>query len=221
MKTIQIAIDGPASSGKSTVARRVAQILDIVYLDSGALYRGVTYAALERDIDISQEHDIQMILDQLDFELLPQNDGSLLIMLNGNDISQEIRSNEVTQNVSEVSSYLSVREYVNQILNHLSHNHSVIMDGRDIGTMVLPNATYKFYLTASVEERARRRYKDNQERGIVGQTLEEIKHDIQRRDEYDSTRKISPLTKAADAIEIDTSKMTIDEVVNEIIKKII
>ena len=167
--TIQIAIDGPASSGKSTIAKQVARQLNIAYVDSGAIYRTITYALLENNIQPNESDAIKEQLHQLDIELMADHD-FFEVRLNQQPIGLEIRSEQVTAAVSEVSAYPFVREYVNHKLQQLSRNHSVIMDGRDIGTVVLPEAVVKIFLTASAEVRAQRRYEENKQRNQLSQS---------------------------------------------------
>lgn len=214
--TIQIAIDGPASSGKSTIAKQIARQLNIAYVDSGAIYRTITYALLENNIQPNDSEAIKEQLQQFDIELMADQD-YFEVRLNQQPIGLEIRSEQVTAAVSEVSAYPFVREYVNYKLQQLSRNHSVIMDGRDIGTVVLPEAEVKIFLTASADVRAQRRYEENKQQNQSTQSYEEILQAIIERDTYDSNRKIAPLRKAKDAIEVDTSSLTIEEVVNKVI----
>lgn len=217
--TIQIAIDGPASSGKSTIAKQIARQLNIAYVDSGAIYRTITYALLENNIQPNDSEAIKEQLQQFDIELMADQD-YFEVRLNQQPIGLEIRSEQVTAAVSEVSAYPFVREYVNRKLQQLSRNHSVIMDGRDIGTVVLPEAEVKIFLTASAEVRAQRRYEENKQRNQLTQSYEDILQAIIERDRYDSNRKIAPLRKAEDAIEVDTSNLTVEEVVNKVISMI-
>lgn len=217
--TIQIAIDGPASSGKSTIAKQIARQLNIAYVDSGAIYRTITYALLENNIQPNDSEAIKEQLQQFDIELMADQD-YFEVRLNQQPIGLEIRSEQVTAAVSEVSAYPFVREYVNHKLQQLSRNHSVIMDGRDIGTVVLPEAEVKIFLTASAEVRAQRRYEEKKQRNQLTQSYEDILQAIIERDMYDSNRKIAPLRKAEDAIEVDTSNLTVEEVVNKVISMI-
>lgn len=217
---IHIAIDGPSASGKSTIAKAVAQALDITYVDTGAMYRGITLAILDKGIQPSEEVAIREYLDHIDLDFKLDEKGDRVLYVNGEDASREIRSDLVTLHVSEVSAYHFVREDLVAKQQAMAKKMSLIMDGRDIGTVVLPQAQYKVFLTASVEERAKRRYLENQSKGMTDMSLEEIEADIARRDHYDSTREHSPLKKANDAIEIDTSNLTIDEVVNKVLKLI-
>ncbi|UBH21370.1 (d)CMP kinase [Macrococcus armenti] len=210
MKKINIAIDGPAAAGKSTIAKRVAEILGMVYVDTGAMYRAMTLLHIQQP-----DKEIDDLVQLIDLKIV--NDNGQRIYLNGIDVSDRIRENDVTLNVSKVASYESVRTKLVKLQQEMTENKGVVMDGRDIGTKVIPDAELKIYMIASVQERAERRLLDNQNRGIEA-TLEELIIDIERRDHLDMTREISPLTKADDAIEIDTTGMSIEEVTNRIIE---
>lgn len=211
MKYISVAIDGPAGAGKSTIAKKLAERLHYVYVDTGAMYRAVTYKALQLNINIEDESQYSF-LDSLQIELTPDN----RVLLDNTDITKEIRSREVTNNVSVVSSKKVVRDKMVPLQRKIALNSNVIMDGRDIGTNVLKDATFKFFLTASVEERAKRRYLELKEKNMEVD-LVEIQKEILSRDEIDSNRQLNPLQKADDALEIDTSYLTIDEVVDKMI----
>jgi cytidylate kinase len=221
MKKIIIAIDGPAGSGKSSSAKIVAERLGYIYIDTGAMYRAITLEALRRGI-ADNEDEIYKILDELKIELHPSPNGQRTI-LNGEDVSDAIRLPEVTRWVSPVSAMKCVREKLVAEQRQIGQNGGVVMDGRDIGTVVFPNAELKIYLVASIEARSERRAKELREKNIEVD-LEELKKQIVDRDIYDSTRPISPLRKADDAIEIDTSNMTLQEqseLIIELAKKII
>lgn len=219
MEKIAIAIDGPASSGKSTVAKEIAQRLNITYIDTGAMYRAVTYLLMKEQIAFDQLEKIEEFIKHIDFDFKYINQ-ELHLFINGEDLTKEIRSVEVTQNVSEVSAISVVRDLLVEKQQAIASDQSVIMDGRDIGTVVLPNAKYKFFLTASSKVRAERRYKQNLENNMTSQSLEEIEADIIRRDQYDSTRANSPLQKADDAILIDSSDLSTNDVIEFIIQNI-
>ena len=208
---MQVAIDGPASSGKSTISKLIAKETNFLYLDTGAMYRATTLAFLRNHISVDDEKAIEKLLEHLEISFKNTEDGQL-VFLNGEDVTREIRDLEVTRNVSAVSAIKAVRVKLVQMQREIAENHSIIMDGRDIGTVVLPQADIKIFLVASVEERAKRRFIENQEKGIE-MSYEELVEDIRRRDHIDSTRKESPLRKAEDAIEVDTTKMTIEDVV--------
>lgn len=211
---MQVAIDGPASSGKSTISRLIAKENHFVYLDTGAMYRVVTLAVLRNKISIDDHEAIEKLVQTIEIGFSMQ-DGKQSVFMNGEDVTDEIRSVEVTKNVSAVSAIKEVRTRLVHLQQEIAENHSIIMDGRDIGTVVLPQAEIKIFLVASVEERAKRRFIENQEKGIE-MSYEELVEDIRRRDHIDSTRKESPLRKAEDAIEIDTTTMTIEDVVKTV-----
>ena len=218
MKRIVIAIDGPASSGKSTVAKVLAEKLNITYLDTGAMYRAVTLFFLREGVDITQADLIRVALDkiQLSFKWV---EGQQHIFLNGEDVSDEIRLLEVSNYVSQVAALEEVRKQLVEMQQDFAKQTSVVMDGRDIGTVVLPNADYKFYFVADAMIRAKRRYAENKMRGITGISLDELHEAIVARDKNDSTREHSPLRKADDAIEIDTGSTSVDETVEILLTK--
>ena len=207
VKKLQIAIDGPASAGKSTVAKLVAKKLGYIYCDTGAMYRAVTYAALKANITLDDDAALKDLLQDFKLEFVPA-EPEQKVFVNGEEVTQIIRTPEITNNVSLVSAQPSVRQ-------EIADNGGIVMDGRDIGTTVLPNAEVKIFLVASVEQRALRRYKENVAKGI-DTPLEVLEKEIAERDYKDSHRKISPLVQAKDAVKVDTTPLTIDEVVNEI-----
>ena len=211
---MQVAIDGPASSGKSTISKLIAKENHFVYLDTGAMYRVVTLAVLRNHISLDDHEAIENLVQTIEIGFSMQ-DGKQSVFMNKEDVTGEIRSLEVTKNVSAVSALKEVRRRLVYLQREIAENHSIIMDGRDIGTVVLPQAEIKIFLVASVEERAKRRFIENQEKGIEI-SYEELVEDIRRRDHIDSTRKESPLRKAEDAIEIDTTTMTIEDVVKTV-----
>ncbi|OHY30238.1 cytidylate kinase [Streptococcus parauberis] len=218
MKAIKIAIDGPASSGKSTVAKIIAKDLGYTYLDTGAMYRSATYIALKNKYT---EHDVQDILDNLaqtPISFKKASDGSQKVFLGDQDVTLDIRQNDVTNNVSWVSAIPEIREELVRQQRRIAETGSIIMDGRDIGTVVLPDAELKVFLIASVDERAQRRYKENIEKGIETD-LELLKQEIEARDYKDSHRKVSPLKAAEDAIVFDTTGIDISGVVKFIEEK--
>ena len=212
MRKITIAIDGPAASGKSTVAKEVAKALNYIYIDSGAMYRALTLKALRSNIDVKDEASLVEMTKVSKITL----DG-IHIYLDDEDVSEAIRSIDVTNNVSAVSSYEGVREEMVNLQKEYGRKGGIVMDGRDIGTTVFPNAELKIFQIASVEERANRRYKENMRKGIACD-LNTLKEEIKVRDFKDSTRSVSPLRKASDAIELDTSNLEPKEVVDRIIE---
>ncbi len=213
MTAINIALDGPAAAGKSTIAKRVAGQLGMVYVDTGAMYRAITYYYLQHKDRIVH---FDKMMDQIDLHLAYDPEKGQRVYLNDEDVTDFLRENDVTQEVSYVASIKEVRAFLVQAQQKLAAKKGIVMDGRDIGTTVLPDAEVKVYMIASVEERAERRFKDNQERGIVS-SIEQLKIDIAERDAYDMNREISPLKKADDAVEIDTTGLSIEEVTNRII----
>jgi CMP/dCMP kinase len=215
MENINVAIDGPAGAGKSTIAKLLAKKLNFVYVDTGAMYRAITFKAINKQINLEQETDYTF-LDETEIVLTPNGQ----VFMDGKDITKEIREQEVTRHVSLVASLKIVREKLVDLQRKMALKNHCIMDGRDIGTNVLPHAQVKLFLTASVEERARRRYVELVKQGKEV-SYEEIFEDIKRRDHLDSTRELNPLTMAVDAIRVDTSNDTIDEVVNKLIEIIL
>ncbi len=212
---MQIAIDGPAGAGKSTVAKRVAQTLDFLYIDTGAMFRSLTYEAIRRKIDLSNGAELRRLLESLEIELKQHKNGQR-VYINGEDVTAQIRSQEVSNRVSIVAAHKEVREEMLIRQQRMAQQGHVVMDGRDIGTCVLKDAELKIFLTASVEERARRRYAELIENGIET-SLEQLKKEIEERDKRDSERAVAPLKKADDAIEIDTTHLSIDDVVENIL----
>ncbi len=211
--SFSIAIDGPAAAGKSTVAKQVAKILNCVYIDTGAMYRAITWYALSKGVDPKDEEKVTALLPEIDLSL--HLDGKVVV--NNQDITKEIRTTEVADNVSYIASYKKIRLHLVELQRKISKNVSVVMDGRDIGSYVLPHADVKIFQVASVETRAVRRYKENLEKGI-NCSIEEIEENLRKRDYIDSHREFAPLKKAEDSFVLDTSNMTIDEAVNAIIK---
>lgn len=216
-KRLVIAIDGPAGAGKSSVARQVAHRLGYVYIDTGAMYRAITLLALEQGLDLSNEELLVNLARRTRIELAPTPpDEPIGVRVNGRDVSLAIRQPEVTQAVSLVSSHARLRELMVDQQRRLGVGGGVVMDGRDIGTVVFPQADCKIFLTASVEERARRRHLECESRGIAS-TLEAQIADIQRRDAYDSSRAASPLVQAPDAVLLDTTGLSKDKVIDRIL----
>lgn len=214
MKNWQIAIDGPASAGKSTIAKILAKQLAYIYVDTGAMYRAITLAAKQAGIPYDDEAGITDLLAQTDIRFAP-GEPVQRVYLNDQEVTEAIRATDITNNVSQVSAYASVRENLVQRQRQIAHADNVIMDGRDIGTTVLPDAQVKIFLEASVDERAQRRYKENVAKGM-DVDLETLKQEIRDRDYKDSHREISPLTQAQDAILVDTTGLDIQAVVNKI-----
>jgi len=216
--TMIIAIDGPAASGKSTTAKIIADRLDLLYLDTGAMYRAVALYLSAKGIDSADENALRSALEDIDI-YFQQIDGSYHIFLNAVDVSSDIRVPHITKMSSEVACIREVRERMVEMQREIAGGHDVILDGRDIGTVVFPNADYKFYLTASLDSRALRRFKEQHEKGIDCD-LSEIRVQLAWRDENDSQRAFAPLKKADDAIEIDTTHLSIDQQVEGILQVI-
>ncbi|EEM23462.1 Cytidylate kinase [Bacillus thuringiensis serovar tochigiensis BGSC 4Y1] len=193
-KRISIAIDGPAAAGKSTVAKVVAKKLSYVYIDTGAMYRTITYAALEQKVDIENEEQLMEVVKNVKIEF-QQGENTQLVFLNGQDVSEVIRTPEVTNRVSIVAKHRLVREEMVRRQQELAEKGGVVMDGRDIGTHVLPDAEVKIFMLASVEERAERRHLENMNKGFDS-NLEQLKEEIAQRDKLDSEREVSPLKKS-------------------------
>ncbi|EJP19170.1 cytidylate kinase [Peptostreptococcaceae bacterium AS15] len=210
-----IAFDGPAGSGKSTVAKIISEKLGITYLDTGAMYRAVTLYFLENDVDFNDENQVKINLEKIELEFI--NDK---LYLNNKDVSVQIREKNVNDNVSFVSAIRIVRKKMVDLQRKMSGKKSVVLDGRDIGTVVFPNADYKFYVTASVDVRARRRYEEELQKGKTNISFDEVKKSMENRDYIDSNREVTPLRKADDAIEIDTSGMSIEQVLEKILSYI-
>ena len=215
-KNIQIAIDGPAGAGKSTIAKIVAEKLGYTYIDTGAMYRAVTYKALRTGIQLENAEALETMLRATDIRLQPSNEGQL-VFLDGEDVSSPIRSNEVTANVSQVAAHANIRAILVAMQQALAAQGAVVMDGRDIATHVLPEAELKIFMSASVEERARRRQIDNEKRGIPS-TFESLVEEIALRDKKDSEREASPLIQAEDALLLDTTELSIDEAAEAILR---
>lgn len=216
MKKLVVAIDGPAGAGKSTVAQMVAKKLGFTYIDTGAMYRSVAWKTLQQGKPVTDELIIEVVND-IDVKL-NYSDGKTVVLADGKDVSALIRTPEVTAIVSQVAALGPVRSKMVELQREMADVGSVIMDGRDIATNVLPNADVKIFLTASIEERAMRRYKEMKQKGF-DVDLEKLKDEIAARDKADSEREISPLVQAEDAELLDTSNMSIDEVVEAILER--
>ncbi|MBQ5702205.1 MAG: (d)CMP kinase [Peptococcaceae bacterium] len=217
-KPLQIAIDGPAGAGKSSVAKVLARRLGCIYLDTGAMYRAVTWLALQKQVAFDDMEGIKDLLQTIELEF-KDVEGMQHLYCNGTDVTEAIRTPEISANVSAVSMIPQVREAMTAQQQKIAAGSDVLMDGRDIGTTVLPNARYKFFLTASLEERARRRALELEQKGIAVD-MEQLIADIALRDKKDSEREVSPLKQAEDAVLIDTSSLTFDEVVENLFMRI-
>lgn len=218
MEQYNIAIDGPSSAGKSTIAKKVAARLGTTYLDTGAMYRALTLSALRKGADLESETAILAVLDESEIHLT-QVEGHQTVFLNDEDVTETIRSTDVTKNVSVVSSHEKVRAEMVRRQQRFAEKGGIVMDGRDIGTVVLPNADLKIYLVASAEERALRRYRESIAKGMTV-SLEQLTADMKARDHYDMNREASPLRKADDAVELDTTHLSIDAVVETVLNLI-
>ena len=212
----QIALDGPAGAGKSTIAKKIAQELGFVYIDTGAMYRAIALKCIQLEIHISDEESVSEAALNADIDIRYIN-GEQHVFLDDRDVNHLIRTEEVSKAASDTSKYKMVRERLVALQQQLSEKYNVVMDGRDIGTVVLPNADLKIYMTASADIRAKRRYDEYKQKGMEC-SLEEIREDIVRRDHNDMNRENSPLMKACDAYELDTSEMGIEEVTEAILK---
>ncbi|EFK34968.1 Cytidylate kinase [Chryseobacterium gleum] len=221
MKKPVIAIDGYSSTGKSSISKIIADQLGLIHMDTGALYRGVTWYALQHCVNENGEIDLNTLFSSFDRIKLEfkNNGGTLILFLNDSDISKEIRTNIVSDNVSLVAKQKEVRDFLLQSQRTLAEKGGVIMDGRDIGTVVLPNADYKFFLTASIDERTNRRFLELKGLGIEADK-EQVKQNLIERDKIDSEREIAPLKQAEDAIVIDNSELTKDETIALILSHI-
>lgn len=212
---IAVAVDGPAGAGKSSISKLVAKKLGYLYIDTGAMYRSVTWAVLHNHIDVNNQKAVEALLPDLDLTM-EASDDSCKVFIAGQDVTDFIRTPQVNNAVSIVASYKGVRQYLVERQRLMAEAGGVILDGRDIGSVVLPNAELKIYLTASVEARAMRRYLEV--KGTVNeQTLEDIKDSVMQRDDMDKNRKESPLIQVEDAVLVDSSEMTFDETVEHIL----
>lgn len=211
-----VAVDGPAGSGKGTITKIVADKMNLISIDTGAMYRCVALEMINRNVTLENLEGIKNILNEIKIELKKENDIPK-VYLNGKDVSRDIRTENVTKIVSPVSKIKEVREKLTEWQRKMGEEQDIIMEGRDIGTNVFPNANVKIYLDAKPEERAKRRFKQNEEAGITGMTYEEILENVKQRDYNDSHREIAPLKKADDAILVDSTNMPIEEVVQTIV----
>lgn len=212
--SINCALDGPSGAGKSTIAKAVAKKLEYVYVDTGAMYRSIAYYAISKGADLENTQAVTSLLSEIKIELKYTENGQR-VFLNDEDVSDKIRTPEVSMGASKVSAIPAVREFLLDLQKDIAKNNNIIMDGRDIGTVVLPEAQVKIFLTASAEERAKRRFKELQEKGDKS-TYEEVLADINQRDYNDTHREIAPLKKADDAIEVDSSHLTLEQTIDEI-----
>ena len=217
MQQIQIAIDGTSGAGKSTMAKMISQKLGIMYLDTGAMYRALALKAIRNGIDTRSIDEVSALLCQLDIKIKFDN-GTQKVYLEGEDVSSKIRNDEVSMGASNVSAIPKVRQCLVELQQKIASNNSVVMDGRDIGTHVLPFAQVKIFLTASSHERAVRRYEELKQKGILTKSLEKMEKEIETRDYNDSHRAASPLKKADDAILLDTTGLSIEQSVEKILE---
>ena len=213
---LNLAMDGPVGAGKSTIAAAVAQRLGILHLDTGAMYRAVGLTALRRGVDLSDEQAVSELCGQLRMDVSHESDGQHTLV-DGEDVTAHLRTQEVSMAASTVAKYAGVRRAMVAIQQQLAAEKPMLLDGRDIGTRVLPNATVKIFLTASAEERARRRYEELQRKGSTD-TYEQVLVDLRRRDDQDTHRAVDPLRAAEDAVIVDTTELTFDQVVEEILR---
>lgn len=221
MKSVKIAIDGPSGAGKSTMAKMIARELGITYLDTGSMYRAVALKAIRLGVDTVDRLGVSRIIPEIVISIRYEN-GNQCVLLDGEDVTGLIRTNEVSMGASNVSAVPEVRTRLVELQREIARNQAVVMDGRDIGTHVLPDADLKIFLTASVSERAQRRYDELKMKGLLDKTYEQLIHEIEIRDHNDSTREFSPLKKADDAIVLDTTGINVEksaEIIMDIIGK--
>lgn len=220
MSIINIAIDGPAGAGKSTVAKRIAEIMHLTYVDTGAMYRALGLKAVRNGIDPGDAEAVAPILTDTTVTFIKIN-GEQHVVLDGEDVNEFIRTEEISHAASVISTLPEVRQKLVDLQREIARSTDTVMDGRDIGTVVLPNTPYKFYVTASAEVRAKRRFVEYQKKGILGDmTYEDVLNEVKARDERDMNREFSPLRPAENAVIIDTSEMSIDEAVDAVIEDI-
>lgn len=217
--SIAIALDGPAGAGKSTIARRAASELNYIYVDTGALYRSIALAALKKGIEPGDAEDAEKLLPEITVDLAFNGNGEQIVLLNGENVSADIRTPEVSMAASKISAIPAVRAFLLDLQRGMAKTHNVIMDGRDIGTVVLPDAQVKIFLTASPEARAGRRYKELVEKGM-DVNFEEILQDVITRDYNDSHRETAPLKPAPDSVTVDTTELDFEQSVEKIISVI-
>ena len=218
MNTINIAIDGPSGAGKSTLAKAAAKSLGIYYLDTGSMYRAVAYAAIKKGIDIADQKKIVHLIENIDLKTVFEN-GEQKVLLDDENVMPYIRTPEISKAASDVSAYPCVRYKLVDMQREVAKQYDVVLDGRDIGTYVLPEAEYKFFLTADVEERARRRYAELMEKGITSD-FSVVLNEMKKRDANDSTRSLAPLKRADDAVMIDTTDLSIEDVLGVVLSRL-
>ena len=212
-----VAIDGPAGTGKGTITKLVAEELNLINIDTGAMYRCVALAASRKGIKETEIEKLEKLLDEIDIKL-EREDGNIKVFLNEEDVTKRIRENDINNCVAKYAAVKCIRDKMAPLQRKMGENGNIIMEGRDIGTAVFPDADVKIYLDASVEERARRRYKQNLEKGITDETYEEVLENIKQRHILETTREINPLKKADDAILVDSTSLSIEEVKNRVIE---
>lgn len=215
-RVYNIALDGPCGSGKSTIAKLLSKELGITYLDTGAMYRAVAYYMLENNIDVANAEEVEKVLPNISIEM--KDDGKQIVILNGVDIADKIRTPEISKSASTVSKHPCVRLKMVELQRAIASKTSMVLDGRDIGSYVLPDAEYKFYITADIDVRAKRRYLELKDKENT--TLEAVKENMVARDKQDTERKLAPLVVAEGAYVIDTTNLSIEEVLNIVLKKV-
>jgi len=216
--SINIAIDGPSGSGKSTLAKRIAKRLGINYLDTGSMYRAAAYAAVQSGVDARSEAEVDALMSDIDLKTVYVR-GEQHNLFRGQNVMPYIRTPEISTAASDISAHPSVRHKLVAMQRDVAKNYDLVLDGRDIGTFVLPDAKYKFFVTADIKERAKRRHLELQQRGTP-QPYEDVLGEMRERDYNDTNRALAPLMQASDAVLIDTTKMTIEDAVNEILRRI-
>ncbi len=216
-KNVIITIDGPAGAGKTTVAKEVAKRLGLLYLDTGAMYRAMTLKALNEKIRVEDEKKLIDVSNETNLSVMKDEQKGMRIWLDGKEVTDEIRTEEVTNNIWWVCKVKDVREKMKNMQRQVGSNGGIVVEGRDIGTVVFPDAPYKFYLDASIDERAKRRWLEQTNKGIESSDIEKLKQDIEKRDKSDMEREIAPLKKAEDAINVDTTGLTIEQVIEKVI----
>jgi len=209
-----ITIDGPAGAGKTTISRRLAENLGYRYVDTGALYRGIAWKAAQENIDIADDRAVDRLLNELRLEAVWTGDGAMHILIDGRDVTGDLRTPRISMLASRLSALPAVRRCLMDLQRRLGREGGCVFEGRDMGTVVFPDAAVKIFLDASLEKRSQRRYREI--RDAAGQSLEEVRRDIRRRDENDSTRRLAPLKRADDAVYIDTTDLDIDQVLEKI-----